>query len=196
MKDVGERRAWVSYIETEVVRDGHVLNGIVQALTGVAGFQAPDRSNGPVHAGHEFVLRHGLHIWIDGRITRGCLGRAEVHVFNEAAYVHSWGRTGCRTACSSGQPTRDRGVIGKVQRIHALVLVVCPEGAARQIHLHDVEELAITSVDLDLTIVEKVVGSPDAGSNFVTPAEVNRREARGIIGRQSLCVEANAEVEG
>ena len=74
--------------------------------------------------------------------------------------------------------------------------VVAAERAARQAHLHDVVELAVAGVDLDLAVVQQVIGAADARSDLVAPAELHRREAGRIVGRLRLLVEAETQVEG
>ena len=70
--------------------------------------------------------------------------------------------------------------------------VIAAEGSARQAHLHDVEELAVAGVDLDLAVVQQVVGAADARRDLVSVAELNGRKACGIVGRLGFLVETDA----
>ena len=74
--------------------------------------------------------------------------------------------------------------------------VVAAERAAGQTKLHDVEELAIAGIDLQLAVMKHVIGAADARSNLVAPAKVKIGEAAGIESRVLLVVQADADVQG
>ena len=141
------------------------------------------------------MLFHGLHARCRCRIARIGVGRAEVHIFDEAARGHSRRRTAGRAAAADVGGGGDAGVIRIVHGVNALVPVVAAEGTARQAHFHDVVELAVAGKDLELAVVQHVVGAADAGSNFLTPAEIERGEARRIVRRHVLLIEADAQVQ-
>ena len=83
-----------------------------------------------------------------------------------------------------------------IQSICAVMPVVAAERSTRQAHLHDVVELAIAGVNLDLAIVEKVVCAADTRSNLVAPAEVHGGKALGIVRGLILRIEPDADVQG
>src|SRR5262249_5316632 len=104
-------------------------------------------------------------------------------------------RTGRRAATADGIGRRDVGEGRIVQGVITVVPVVAAEGPTRQTHLHDVVELAVTGIDLDLAVVQHVVGAANARSDFVAPAELYGGKALRIVGGLALLVEADAEVE-
>ena len=105
-------------------------------------------------------------------------------------------RTGGRATAADGIGRVDVGEVGSVQGVDAIVPVVAAEGTARQAHLHDVVELAVAGINLDLAVVQQVIGAADARSDLVTPAELDRGEAGRIVGRLKFVVEADTEVQG
>ena len=106
------------------------------------------------------------------------------------------GTAGRATAADGIGRGDDGGVVGIVHGVDAIVPVVAAEGTAGQAHLHDVVELAVAGVDLDLAVVQQVIGAADAGGDLVAPAELHGGEAGGIVGRLHFVVEADAEVQG
>src|SRR6266853_710669 len=77
----------------------------------------------------------------------------------------------------------------------ALVPVVAPERAAGQTELHDVEELAVAGIDLQLAVMKHVVSAADTRSNLVAPAEVEIGKPCGIESRVLLVVQADADIQ-
>ena len=180
MENVGDLAAGVPDVETQVVGDRHVFDRPVEALARVAALEAPVRSDGPVHPRHDLVLFHRLHFRVEGRVPRIFLGGAEVHVLDETAHRDTRRRTGRRTTAAQVQSRSDLGIVGIIQGIHTVVPVVGTERAARQAELHDVEELAVARIHLDLAVVEQVVGAADTRGDLVAPTEVDRVEHRTV----------------
>ena len=96
--------ARVPDVKSEAIRDGHILDGIVETLAGVTRLQTPVRVDGPVDASDDLMLFHRLHIGINRRVPRVRLGSAEIHVFDEATRGHPRSRAR-RCACVRSRGT-------------------------------------------------------------------------------------------
>src|SRR5205807_1080040 len=104
-------------------------------------------------------------------------------------------RTGCRATSAGRVGWRDSAVIGVIQRVYAIVPVIAAERSTRQAHFHDVEELAVAAIDLDLAIMQQVISAADARSNFLPPAKLDSRKAARVIRRLLLVIEADTDVQ-
>ena len=196
MQHVGQMGSRIADVVTQVVGDGHVLDGHIQDLAGEAGLQAPMGVDGPIDAARVLVLFHGLHAGVDGRVARIRVGSPEVDVFDEAADVYSRRRTAGGATATDVRGRSDVCETRIVHSVNAIVPVVAAEGAARQTHFHDVVEHAVAAVDLDLAVMEQVISAAQAGSNLLAPAEIDGREPGRIVGRHMLLVETETQVEG
>src|SRR5205823_2488626 len=92
-------------------------------------------------------------------------------------------------------PRNDRGVVRRIEGVDAIVPVVAAEAAARQVVLHDVEEVSEAAVDLILPGAGQIVCGAQARSHLVAPAEADALETgQCLVGRQAFLVETDAEV--
>ncbi len=73
--------------------------------------------------------------------------------------------------------------------------VVAAEGAAGQTQFHDVIEHAVAGINLDLAVVQQVIGSAQPGADFVAPAELHRGESLRIEGRLGFLVQPDPQIE-
>src|SRR6267142_2675689 len=191
---VGEGRSRIANVETQVICDGHVLDCVVKAFARVTGLEDQVRRYRPIRTSRELVALHWLHVGLDGRVTRVRLGCTEIHVFNKAS-AHAWSRTRGRTPGARRQCGSDAEEVESIQGVHAIVPVVTAERAAGQTKLHDVEELAVAGIDLQLAVMKHVIGAADARSNFVAPAKVKIGEPDGIESRVLLMVQADPNIQ-
>ena len=103
------------------------------------------------------MARDRFHAGLECRIACVVVLRAQILVFDKAGID---ARSGARrrTSGAGGQARGNRGEVECVQRVHALMPV---RGAltARQVELHNVEELAIAGIDLHLPVMEDVIGA-------------------------------------
>src|SRR5262249_604006 len=83
----------------------------------------------------------------------------------------------------------------RIQRVKAFMPIVAAKLTLSQTQLHDVEELAIAGIDLDLAIVQDVVRAANPGCDLIAPAEVDGWESIWIVCRIVFVVEAHADVE-
>src|ERR1017187_8648528 len=158
--------------------------------------QRPIGIQRPICAGDKLVLLHGLHGRGDGRVARIGLGGTVVHVLDKAPHRHARRRTAGRATTADGIARGDSLVVCTVHGVHAVVPVVAAEGTARQAQLHDVVELAVAGIDLELAIVHYVIGAAQPGADFVAPAEMHRGEADRIVGRLRFLVQSNTQIQG
>ena len=81
-----------------------------------------------------------------------------------------------------------------IHGVHAVVPVFAAERAPRKRVLDDVEELAVARIDLQLAIVQDVIGATDTRGDLLGVAEADIRRA-GAVGRKIFLVEANTGVD-
>src|SRR5205814_4227089 len=84
VQHISKSRSRVADVEAKVVGDRHILDRVVEALARVTSLQPPLVGDGPIHTRHKLMLRDGLHVRLNRRITRIRLRGTEIHVFNEA----------------------------------------------------------------------------------------------------------------
>src|SRR5438034_5996259 len=90
---------------------------------------------------------------------------------------------------------RRNGVeVHEVHGINTIVPVVAAKRTTGQRVLHDVVEFAVTGKNLELAIVEDIVGTSDARSDLVRPTKADGRVARAV-GWQILLLKPNTQVQ-
>src|SRR6266404_4151582 len=75
--------------------------------------------------------------------------------------------------------------------------VVAAKAAARQIVLHDVEEVPEAAVYLNFAVAREVIGGAQARGNLLAPSEIDAlKTGQRVIGRQAFLVQSHAQVQG
>src|SRR5205814_6903164 len=93
----------------------------------------------------------------------------------------------------------NRGYVGGVQRVIAIVPVLPAKRADRQIEFHLIVELPIPAEDFHLSAAGGVPRYADARCKFVSPAEIDRMTGSArwlILSRQIFSFEAETSVDG
>src|SRR6267378_3946395 len=195
VQQVAKRGARVAYVKAQIVGDADVLDSPVQALARVPGSQPPVRRDGPIDASHELVLLHWLDLGVHARVRGVDDVFAQVQLFDEPTDGHARRGTRPRPATmSAGSGRSDLSKGGIIHGIDTVAPVIPPERTPWQAVFHDVKELAIAGIDLDLAVVKQVVGAANAWRDFVKEAEAYMVSTRAIR-RQKLLVKAHAQIQ-
>src|SRR5262249_30382971 len=144
-----------------------VLNRAIEVLGGVTRAEYSVAPEFPVGSDRVLVFAHRLDIRVNG-MEHGAVGTGNV-----GERGHAQVTLNDQSSRRVGQ--RNRTEVQRVEFLFGLNENLPAKGATRQVVLHGVIKHAVAAVDFQLAITCDIPGAADTRSNFVTPAEANRR---------------------